>query len=224
MIALVGLPESLRTGSAAYRHVYGDTFDDVIGLRGLEKQRLRHPLAEWTADPLSRSGLIEGVTDLRIQGLGVLDAAFALQRTRPHLWLRILVTPAQVEAAEAAPWPDPNRVTIEVGGVLDPRPERSEAFLLLDTLTALPDADAVHVLRQASASTIDGSVLLLDDPVDDTSSDHELEEDLIALTSTGGCRRRAEETDALAGQAGLRLDSRETLGWGSPLRRYVPAP
>lgn len=107
------------------------------------------------------------------------------------------------------------------GSLIDQRPEPSQAYLLLDALSPLPDADASHVLAQAAASCSDGSVLVLDNPLDaDSDHDHDFEADLVWLATTGGASRTAEQTDALARAAGLELVERETIGWGVALRRY----
>jgi len=223
-LGAVGLLDAVRTGRAGYPRTFGRTFETVLAASPeLAASELRTDYAEWTGDPLSRTAAIRRLTDLRISGPGSITTADELLGRMPGLRVRLLVTPSQADAARDHAWQDPARVTVEVGGLLDPRPERSEGFLLVDALTTLPDADAAHALRQASASTRDGAVLVLDEPLDlDDADEHDLEADLVALAVHGGARRTAAQTDALAAAAGLRLVSRETVGWGSTLRRYVP--
>lgn len=225
-LGIVGLLGSVRTGDAGYRSAFGRTFEDVLATSPtLAASELETRFAEWTAEPLSRAAALRDVRELRIAGPGAATMATELLGLLPDLRVRLLVTPSQAEAARALVWPAPERITIEVGGLLDARPEPSEAFLLVDALTSLPDADAAHVLSQASASTKDGAVLLLHRPLDPTEDDeHDYEDDLVALAVHGGAHRTADETDALAMRAGLELTGRETIGWGSALRRYRPRP
>lgn len=224
-IGIVGLLASVRTGRAGYEATFGRSFSDALaGSSALAADDLESDFAQWAAEPLSRSAAISGLSDLRIAGPGALTAADALLRLLPDLRVRLLVTPSQEQAARAHDWADGGRVDVEVGGLLDPRPQRSEAFLLVDALTRLPDADAGHVLAQAAASTADGSVLLLADVMLVGEDDeHELEDDLRALAIDGGALRTAESNDALASAAGLQLERAETVGWGPTLRRYIRA-
>ena len=218
-----GLLHSIRTGDAGHQATFGRTFEEVVeGSASIATSTLTSGYTEYVAEPLSRSPQLRQVRDLRIAGTGSLTTASMLLTLLPELRVRLLVTPSQAEAAHAHAWDDPERIEIEVGGLLDARPERSQAFLLLDALTALPDAEARHVLSQAASSTIDSSALLLDDPLEEPDGDeHDLEDDLLALATTGGERRSAAATDALAEAAGLQLSGRETVGWGAVLRRYA---
>lgn len=224
-LGIVGLLESVRTGGAGYASVFGRSFEQTLAADPtLAADDLRSRFALWTAEPLSHAAAIRGLRDLRIAGSGALTTAAELTALLPQLRVRLLVTPSQADAARGHDWPDPSRVQVEVGGLLDPRPEKSEAYLLVDVPAHLPDAEVTHVLAQAAASTTDGAVLVLDDPIEDDEDDeHELEHDLLALAVHGGAARSVAAVDALAAAAGLRLDSRETVGWGPALRRYAPS-
>ncbi|MFT3876676.1 MAG: siderophore-interacting protein [Propioniciclava sp.] len=219
LLGIVGLPDAVRTGASGYHAAFGAPFTDVV--RAAEPERLHDVRARVIAEPLARSSLITGLRELRLAGPGVLDVGAVLARTLPELSLILLVTPSQKALVEAEPWVDGNRIRVEVGGLLDARPVTSEAFLLLNPLVDLPDADAAHVLAQAAASTGDRSVLLIDRPLGEDAGEHEREQDLIALATTGGAVRTEAATDALAEDAGLHLVARETIGWGLRLRRYA---
>ena len=71
--------------------------------------------------------------------------------------------------------------------------------MLVGALAEFGDADAMHVLAEAAASTRSGEVLVLEDPFS------------------------PEARDELAHGAGLAAAGRETVGWGRVLRRYAGA-
>lgn len=222
-LGIIGLLESVRTGRAGYEATFGRTFQAAVdGSPARAADQLSSRFALWTAEPLSRAAEIRGLRDLRIAGPGALTTAAELLGMLPELRVRLLVSPAQAQAAHAHDWPDAERLEIEVGGLLDARPEKSEAFLLVDVLTQLADADASHVLDRAAASTHGGAVLVLDEALDLSEPDeHDFEDDLLALAVHGGAKRPADATDALAAAVDLQRTSRETIGWGPALRRYA---
>lgn len=221
-LGIVGLLDAVRTGSAGYPALFGASFADrVAGDPQLAASRLHTPSAQWTATPIAESATLAGVDDLRIAGPGSGDIAVVLSAASADRRLRLLVPPSEAAAARRLAFAHPQRVDVEPGGVLDRRPELSEAYLLVGVLSELADADAAHVLAEAAASTVDGSVLVFEDLLaPDLADEHDYERDLELLAVHGGAARTEPELDALAAAAGLRRTARESVGWGHALRRY----
>lgn len=222
-LSIVGLLEAVRTGRTSHATTFGATFDETVSRDpDLAASRLSSFFTEWTATPFAQASLLDDLTDLRLAGPGAAELARAVVAHRPNTRVRVLLSPAEAAAAAAEPWAA--SLDIEVGGLLDRRPEKSAGYVLVSAVKELPDADAVHALAEASASTVDGSVLVFEQLILPGEPDeHDLEEDLILLSASGGAMRTAEEIDALATTAGLRFDKAVNVGWGDGLRRYVLA-
>ncbi|MFT4136529.1 SIP domain-containing protein [Microbacterium sp.] len=221
-LAIVGLLDAVRTGTAAHESTFGRSFPELVDADPeLAASRLSSTFTEWTATPFAQSTLLEGVAELRLAGPGAAELARGVLEHRPETRVRLLLTPSQARVATAQSWTADERVRIETGGLLDRRMDRSDAYVLVSALEELPDADAVHVLAEAAASTHEGSVLVFEQLITELADEHEFEHDLVLLAATGGAMRTADEVDALARAAGLRLDVAVTVGWGAGLRRYV---
>lgn len=223
ILGITGLLDAVITGASGHEAHHGRSFADVVaGDPTLAASRLHSGLVEWTETPLSLSTQLAPLRDLRVAGPGSGTLALALAKALPDIRLRLLLPPSQIAAAEQLEWPDRERVTFEAGSVLDRRPERAEAQLLLGVLSELGDADAIHVLAEAAASTHDGTVLVFEDAlVPELAGEHDYEHDLALLATHGGEMRTDEQLSVLAERAGLHLVERETIGWGFALRRYV---
>ncbi|MFT4229013.1 MAG: siderophore-interacting protein [Microbacterium sp.] len=222
-LAIVGLLHAVRTGGPAHEATFGTTFAGAVASDPeLAASRLSTYFTEWTATPFAQSPLLDDVRHLRLAGPGAADLAHGVLEHRPGVRVRLLVAPSEAAAAARRPWPGAAGPDIEAGGLLDRRSEPSDAYVLVSALKELPDADAAHALAEASASTRDGSVHVFEQLMpSDEADEHAHEEDLIHLAATGGALRTADELDALAAAAGLRLDTAVNVGWGEGLRRYV---
>lgn len=224
-VGIVGLLDAVRSGGSGHVATFGGTFAELVDADDrLSRSRLHSELAEWTATPLAASALLAGTGDLRVAGPGSGDIVRAIVAQHPEARVRLLVPPSQVEAARELFAADAGRVEVETGGLLDRRREPSDAYLLVGALAEFGEADAMHVLAEAAASTRSGEVFVLEDPFSPEAGDeHELEHDLELLAVHGGALRTDAELDALAHGAGLAAAGRETVGWGRVLRRYAGA-
>ncbi|QAY60166.1 siderophore-interacting protein [Microbacterium protaetiae] len=222
-LGITGLLEAVRTGTSAYTTTFGAPFADIVAAEDYAAaSRLHTTFAMWCAAPLAESAMLSSLREVRITGPGAGDIAQTLVARHPAARVRLLVPPSQGPAARSLPFVDAARVEIERGGVLDRRTHLAEAYLLVSVLAELPDADAVHVLAEASASTTDGSVLVFEEAlVAELAGEHDYEHDLELLAVHGGALRTTEQIDALAREAGLRRDAREPIGWGNALLHYV---
>lgn len=223
ILGITGLLEAVVSGASGHEAHYGRSFAEVVAADpALAASRLHSDLVEWTETPLSLSTQLAPLRDLRVTGPGSGTLALALTKALPELRLRLLLPPSQLAVARQLDWPHLDRVTFEAGSVLDRRPERAEAQLLLGVLSELGDEDAVHVLAEAAASTHNGTVLVFEDAlVPALAGEHDYEHDLALLATHGGEMRTDEQLASLADRAGLRCVERETIGWGFALRRYV---
>lgn len=98
-------------------------------------------------------------------------------------------------------------------------PPPSDAVVLIRALDAHPDADAVHILRQAAAGLLPGGrVVVVDYPLDESSADeHPFEEDLKQFVLHGTGHRSDAEHRVLFERAGLQVVDARVIGWGFTL-------
>lgn len=231
-VGLFGLAESIRTGNAAYASVAGREFAQVRAEQTFADKELEAVAGYvgYAAEPLARSGVLDGVRHLVIHSHGAGVHAREMTSAYPDLRVTIAALPAQADWFRRdlpATIPDAarrGRVSIVEQSIFEPTPP-ADAVLIAIALTGLPDADATHALRRAAQNLEPaGRVLLIDRTFDLAAlDDHDGEEDLIALTREGGGLRTDAELDATIAAAGLSTSGRRTVGWGTTLRELVPA-
>jgi threonine dehydrogenase-like Zn-dependent dehydrogenase len=97
--------------------------------------------------------------------------------------------------------------------------EQMDGVVFAGGLDTLADVDAVHALREASASVRPGGrVLVFGELLDvELADEHDYERDLIDFALTGGGSRTHDEHLALFAAAGLPEPERMTVGWGHTL-------
>lgn len=99
----------------------------------------------------------------------------------------------------------------------------ADTIIIAHELAHHPDADAVLLLRRAAESlTASGRILLIQPTFNivesDGPSEHGGEADLLNLALVGGGHRTPTELEALVENAGLRVASAESVGWGTVVR------
>ncbi|HEY0188506.1 MAG TPA: siderophore-interacting protein [Cellulomonas sp.] len=174
--------------------------------------------AAWSAGALATAPELTGARSLVVAGPGAGSHAAALVAAHPDLEVVVVAAPSELAHLRALHDPHP-RVRHEAGSPLHRRAARVDVLLLAGVLDALPDADAVHVLREAAASLRpDGRLLVLDELLDpELADEHDYADDLVAFALTGGGSRTHEEHLALLAAAGLGTPRRSTIGWGQTL-------
>lgn len=187
---------------------------------GLLHARIEHEADEalYSASALVLAPVFSGLETITIAGSGSAALAGALVQQHAGLHATILAAPSEIDAMQQLHGPI-ERVEYVAGSLLAPLDRPSDAVLLAGALEALPDADAVHALRQAAASTRDGGrVLVFAEVLDPALADeHDYEHDLIEHALTGGGSRDDDEHRTLFAAASLDLGERSTIGWGSTL-------
>lgn len=228
---IFGLAESVRTGRAAYRSVTGRDFTEVRNDVSYQERLLDQVarFAAFTAEPLAKSGVIDGVQHLVIRSNGAGVHARELTACYPELRVTIAALPSQAD------WwrrdlsdtiPDEfhrSRVTVVEQSVFEACPP-ADAVLFVFSLVGLPDADAAHALRRAAENLHSGGrVLLLESTFNlDTLDEHDGEADLVALTREGSGLRTDAELESVISAAELRIYASRSIGWGISLRELVP--
>lgn len=153
---------------------------------------------------------------LVVAGDGALSVLAGALGADPTLRVTLLERPSRVAAQLAVlPATMRERVTVAHGTGLDLWPATDGTVLLVGALRDLPDADAAHLLRQASqtgARVLVFETLLGIDEIDD----HEAGDDLRALCRTGVGMRTLEELTGVVTAAGL-IGTPRSIGWGELL-------
>ncbi|MFC7619386.1 SIP domain-containing protein [Microlunatus sp. GCM10028923] len=232
LLGIFGLTESIRTGTASYASVAGQTFAEVRAEQDYEDRYLER-LSRFQpalAEPIARSELLAGVRHLVIHSGGAGAQAREFVAAHPDLRVTICALPAQADWLRRD-LPDTisddqqrARVGVVEQSVFEPGPT-ADAVFVIRAFKALPDADAAHALRRAAENlTPGGRVLLIEETFDtDDPDEHDGEADLLALTCHGSGLRTATELDAVINRAGLVRRERHTVGWGTTVHELVPA-
>jgi len=226
-LGVLGLLESVRTGKAAYTSVTGQDFAALRREQWYEDRFLERAarFAAFVAEPLAKSPTVESLDHIVIHAGDAGVIAAEIIAAHPRTRVTICALPAQADWLRRdlpVSIPDAARrdlVTLSEQSIFEPAPA-SDGVLLVKVLTALPDADAAHVLRRAAENLApDGNILLVEDTLDTSALDeHDAEADLIALTRDGGGLRTPAELDAVIHAAGLAVDRTEQIGWKTILR------
>lgn len=174
--------------------------------------------AVYVAGAVAEAPVFDDAQTVAVTGKGVGMFAAALLDARAELHATVLATPSEIEALTALHGTR-DRLAYEPGTVLSRLAAPVDAILLTEALRELPDADAVHALRQAGAGVrVGGKVLVFAEVLDPVlASEHDYEDDLIDFALTGGGSRTHDEHLALFEAAGLTGVERSTVGWGFTL-------
>ncbi|MGO3885787.1 MAG: methyltransferase, partial [Mycetocola sp.] len=150
------------------------------------------------------------------QGQGVIAAALVTEH--PQTQVTIVASPSEINALSDEHAAHP-RVGFQVAGSLTGPQGTHDVVLLNAALEALPDLDAIHLLRVCTdVVPPSGRVLVFTDVLDPTTADdHDFEHDLISFALSGGAARTDAEYRALFASAGLITRQIHTVGWGNTL-------
>lgn len=221
--AMLALLDAVRDPDATHP---GNAYDEA---ETAEPQRLQARLEHDAEDGVYVVGAVAEVLALperatmAIAGTDAVGFAQAIVRTHEGVSATVVAAPSEIEAFRKIHRPS-ERISYEAGSVLHARSTPTDAVLLADSLRRLPDADAVHVLREAAASVSEGgSVILFSEPLDtDLAFDHDYEEDLILFALHRGALRTHEQHLELFASAGLPVPDQQTVGWGYSLYSVTP--
>jgi NADPH-dependent ferric siderophore reductase len=217
---LLALLAAVRTGRGDHARWFGSDWsaresDEAVLAGRIETEAEE---ADYTAGALAASPALAGLGTVAIAGRGSGGYARALVDAHPAVRVSVVAAPSEAEALLAVHG-EHARIAYTPGSLMARRADPSDATLLADALHTLPDADAVHALREAAASTRDGGRLLVFGEVLDPAlaDDHDYEDDLIDFALTGGGARTHDEHLRLFAAAGLGEPERSTIGWGYTL-------
>jgi hypothetical protein len=223
---LLSLLSAVRTGRGDHAAWFGEGYEEsVLGDEALAVQRVEDDAedAVYVAGALAGAAPFSAARSAVVAGRGAGAIARALVAAHAGLSATVVAAPSELSAHERLHGAH-ERVSLAAASVLDVRSSPADVVLLAGVLGSHPDEDAVHVLRQASASlTPGGRVLVFGEVLDEAlAHEHDYEHDLIGFALTGGGERTHAEHLALFGAAGLARAERLTVGWGFTL--YVLAP
>lgn len=223
--ALLSLFSAIRTGRGDHDRWFGASFADS---EAATPERLTKRLeqdaefAAYAAGALAASPAASGFGSFAVLGRGPGTFAEELAKANETVTATIVGAPSELEVLQTLHQPH-DRIAYAPGSLLSPLPVRAAAVLLLDVLRSVPDADAVHALRQAAAAVEPGGAVLvfgeLLDPA--LASEHDYEHDLYDFALYGGGARGLDEHLALFTAAGLTQIDRTTIGWGYTLFRLT---
>ena len=223
LAGMLALLTAVRTGRGDDTHRFGKSFAQrVADDAALLTDRLEHEAetAVYFADALAAK-VPSGVSTVVVAGEASGSYARALVRANPEARVTVVAAPSEIEILRRIHG-EHERVGYVPGSMLDARPEPVDAILLTGRLNELPDADAVHVLKQAAAGLNPGGrILVFGDVLDELARDHDFEDDLIDFALSGGGGRSHEEYLALFDAAGFEEPERTTVGWGLTLYTSV---
>jgi NADPH-dependent ferric siderophore reductase len=220
---LLSLLPAVRTGTGDYARWFGADFEDLVQSTPellAERTASQSDGTTWAVAPLVEEPAFADLRTLRITGKAPVDVALALTAKYPELRVSVLATPAELEAASSV-FPElggNERITLEPGSPLGAPAGTVDATLITGGLGHYPDADAVHVINQAVASS--GSVLVFGRVLnEELAHDHDYEDDLLDFTLYGGGSRTDAEHRDLFARAGVTDVAQSTVGWGFTLYR-----
>lgn len=223
---MLALLSAVRTGRGDYARWFGRGFTELVHASpGWLDERIADEASggEWVIGPLVSTGVFDDLGSVVVCGRAAAPIADALVERNSALRVTVVATPAEIAAIERF-HPVHERITLESGSPLHARTEQAGAALISGGLASHPDADAVHVLRQATAGVhAGGPVLLFCEVLDEAlAHEHDDEHDLLDLAMHGGGARSDAEHRALFADAGLTVRARRTVGWGYTLYRLTP--
>ncbi|MEU6709488.1 siderophore-interacting protein [Streptomyces wuyuanensis] len=217
--SLSGLLHTLRTGTAGYRTLGGETLYDAMAedsrLAGTARTAVEEE-ARWIAPGVARAHDWSSVTSLTATGHGSATVVNALVKAHPGLRARIAAMPSVLRALEEQILDTDVVAAVELVPQSGPVPPAGGDTVLMSRLLEwLPDDDAVQVLTETAATLPDGGTLLLveqvtaADPDDIDATLHHLR----LKCAFGSGVRDADQVARLAARAGLTVRSCQDIGW-----------
>lgn len=218
---LLSLLAAVRTGRGDHERWFGAGYEQhVQSTTALLTERIEQEaeFANYVAGALATAVPVGEEATVVVAGRAPGGFATALADAHPALRAVVVAAPSELEVLRAVHGAH-DRIDYEPGSILERRPQAVDAVLLTSVLGTLPDADAVHAVRQAAASLRPGGhVLVFGDVLDaELAHDHDYEDDLIGFALHGGGARDHEEHLALFAAAGFAEPERRTVGWGFTL-------
>jgi hypothetical protein len=218
--AFGGLEYSVRTGSPAFEHIYGEDFYAYLA-RDRDAGALFDELMAWNTAPVAGTVAaydLAGVRTLVDVGGGCGELIAAVLRAHPALRGVLVDRPAVIERARgvlgAAGVAD--RCATVCGDILEAVPAGGDAYLLKNVVHGLDDDRAARLLancRRAMAAA--GRLLLVEfvmPPGNDPFPGKLM--DLLMLVGCRGRERTEDEFHALFGAGGFRLTNNVTTKFG----------
>lgn len=228
-LAFFGLEESVRTGREGYTAATGADFASLLGQEWYEHRMLGiwADYGRYLAEPLATLPIWESVGDVTVRSDGAGVLAQALVANHPGIRVRIAALPSRCAwfRTDLSSLDEGrlSRISFTDAAPFDPTPA-SDAVLIVRTLAALANPDAVLALRRAAGSLTPGGRLFVHEERlnPDEADEHEAEADLLNYTLHGTGVRTDAELRMLFDAAGLEVENAETFGWGSTLYRLSP--
>ncbi|MFT3799112.1 SIP domain-containing protein [Microbacterium sp.] len=223
---LLALLAAVRTGRGDHERWFGADW----GTRSVDDPALLTARVEddaefagYAAGALASAPVFAGIGSVSVIGTAASTFAAALVDAHAALRVRVVAAPSELAALRALVG-EHERVAYAAGSPLVRTAERADAVLLAGVLPTLPDADAVHVLREAAASVHPGGRVLVFGTILDAelADEHDYEDDLIQFALTGGGARDHGAHEELFAAAGLGTAQRTTIGWGLTLYALTP--
>lgn len=222
---LLSLLPAVRTGTGDYARWFGQRYEDLVqASQGLVTERVtgESEHSAWAIAPLVEEPVFADLRTLRVTGRAAADFALALTAKFPELRVRVTATPSELAAASSI-LPElghQERIVLEPGSLMGAPADRVDTTLITGGLSRYPDADAVHVLAQAAATS---DVVLVYGEVfnEELAHDHDYEDDLLDFTLYGGGARMDAEHRDLFSRAGVADVEQSTVGWGFTLYRLT---
>lgn len=223
---VLSLLAAVQTGTGDYARWFGDDFESIVqDDPELLRQRTEQwsDTASWSTAPMTQHPVFAPLGSVRVSGRSAADIALGLTENHPNLTVHLLATPAELDAATTvhpalAGHP---RIIAEAGSPLTPPATPVDATLFAGGLNTLPDADAVHTLREATRRGHE--ILVFGKDLNETlAHDHDYEDDLLNFALYRSGVRTDAQNRALFSEAGLQVTDQSTVGWGFTLTRLAP--
>jgi 2,7-dihydroxy-5-methyl-1-naphthoate 7-O-methyltransferase len=221
------LLSAVRTGTPAYREVFGREFwddlaanpeihaqfDDLMGPgHGVPDWRVLPRPADWRS--------IKTVVDV---GGGTGSLLAEILREQPHVRGVLVDLPDTIARSagvfRAAGVAD--RVTVSAQNFFDPLPGGANLYIVKNVLADWPDTEAKAILKRcAEAAKPSGRVIVFGS----TGPGEEAPPELLMLVLVGGRGRTLDELSRLAGEAGLSFHETWRQESGKVLVEFRPDP
>lgn len=217
-LALSGLPQAARTGTAGYDAVAGRSFWQTLGqdrvLAASFDRYMAGWAAQWIPDVLAAYdwSTVGHVVDVG-GGDGRLLLALLSKTTELKGTLVELASAAERAREALTSKGLADRSNVVVGSFFDPLPPGADLYVLAQVIHDWPDDEAIRILRRcAEAARPNGRVLLVERLVEPAPSLQHLRADLLMLALFGSGERSRAEFTTLASAAGLQVVNTRTIG------------
>jgi NADPH-dependent ferric siderophore reductase/DNA-binding transcriptional ArsR family regulator len=218
---LMSLLAAVRTGRGDCERWFGGVRDEAQREdAAVRSSHVEHEAedAVYAARALAAASVFSGLDKVALTGRASGTYAAALVEAHDGLQVTIAAMPSELAALRALHGTHA-RIMEAPGTMFGGLTEQMDGVVFAGGLDTLADVDAVHALREASASVRPGGrVLVFGELLDvELADEHDYERDLIDFALTGGGSRTHDEHLALFAAAGLPEPERMTVGWGHTL-------